>query len=77
MTYFPKVLMLKALSVRIERVWLILLVSRAMMIAASYARLIVCRSGCDLFSICLVVYKVGFIIDAPSVGLPVTWSPSV
>ena len=39
--------------------------------AVSSARLIVCLSGCDLTSICVVVRVVGLPIDAPSVGLSV------
>ena len=70
-------MILKALSVSIERVGTHLLVSGAIVRAVSSARLIVCRSGCELISICVVVYKIGFIIDAPSVELPVTWDPSV
>jgi hypothetical protein len=45
MAYLRMVLMLKALSVRIERVWSSLLASSAMVIAANSARLIVCLSG--------------------------------
>jgi len=37
--------------------------------AVSSARLIVCLSGCDLTSMCVVVRVVGLAIDAPSVGL--------
>jgi len=68
----------KALSVGIERAELHLLVFiSAMVLAASSALLIVCPSGCDLISMCVVVCMVGFIIDASSVGMPVTWDPSV
>ena len=77
MAYLRMVLMLKALSVRIERVWSSLLASSAMVIAANSARLIVCVSGCDLISMCVVVCVVGFTIDALGVGLPVTRDPSV
>ena len=48
-------LILKALSVSIERVWSSLLASRAMAIAASSVRLIVRLSGWDFISICVVV----------------------
>jgi hypothetical protein len=53
--YLRMVLMLKALSVSIERVWSGLLASSAMVIAASSARLIMCLSGWDFISICVVV----------------------
>jgi len=45
MSYLRMGLMLKALSVSIERDWSSLLASSAMVIAASSARLIVCRYG--------------------------------
>ena len=45
----------KALSVNIERVWSCLLASGAMVMVVSSARFIVCLSGCDLISICVVV----------------------
>ncbi len=45
--------------------------------AASSARLIVCLSGCDLVSMCVVVCVRGFTIAAPNVGLPVFCDPSV
>ena len=77
MAYLRMVLMLKALFVRIDRVWSSLLASSAMVIATSSARLIVCCSGCDFISIHVVVWVFGFIMDAPSVGLPVTRDPSV
>ena len=72
MAYLHMVLMLKALSVRIERVWSYLFTSSARVIAAYSARLIVCLSGCDLISMCVVVCVVRFAMDAPSAGLPVT-----
>jgi len=77
MSYLCMVLMLKAISLSIERVWLSLLASSAMVIAASSARLIVCRSGWDSISICVVVWVFLFNMDAPSVGMPVTKDPSV
>jgi hypothetical protein len=55
MAYLRMVVMLKALSVRIERVWLSLLASSAMVIAVSSTRMIVCLSGWDYISICVVV----------------------
>ncbi len=69
--------MLKALSVRIwicvESLWR----SRATAMAVSSALLIVCLSGCDLISIFVVVCVCGLTIDAPSLGFPVFWDPSV
>ena len=76
MAYLRIALMLKALFVSIERVWSSLLASCAMAIAASSARLIVCHSGWDFISICVVVWVFGFVMDAPSVGLHVTRDPS-
>jgi hypothetical protein len=55
MAHLRMVLMMKALSVNIERVWSCLLASSAMVIATSSTRLIVCLSGWDLISICVVV----------------------
>jgi hypothetical protein len=55
MTYLRMVLMLKALSVNIERMWSSLLASSAIVIAANYARLIVCLSGWNFFKICVGV----------------------
>ncbi len=77
MAYLRMMLMLKALAVRIERFLSYLLASSARAIAANSARLIVCVSCCDLISMCVVVCVVGFTMDAPSVGLPVTRDPSV
>ena len=77
MAYLRMVFMLKALSVRMERVWLFLLACRASVMAACSARLIVCLSGCDFISICVVVYVFGLTMDAPKMGLPVTREPSV
>ena len=77
MAYLRMVLMLKALSVRMERVWSFLWALSAKVMAASSARLIVCLSGCDFISICVVVRVLGLTMDAPKVGLPVTREPSV
>ena len=59
------VFMLKALSVKIERVWSFMLAFRARVMAASSARFIVCLSGCDFISICVVLWVFGFIMDPP------------
>ncbi len=45
--------------------------------AASYALLIVCLSGCDLMSMCVIVFVLGFTTPAPSVGFSLTSEPSV
>jgi hypothetical protein len=55
MAHLLMVLMLKAPSVKFERVWLSLLASSAIVISASSARLIVCLSDWDFISICVVV----------------------
>ena len=77
MAYLLMVLILKALSVSIEREFSCLLVSSARVIAASSARFIVCLSGCDFISMCVMVLVFGLTMDAPRVGLPVTRDPSV
>ena len=65
MAYLRMVFMLKALSVKIEMVWLCLLVSSASVMAAISALLMLCLSGCDFISICVVVLVLGLTIDAP------------
>ncbi len=55
MAYLRMVLMLKALSVNIERDLSCLLASSARVMAASSAWFIVCLSGCDFISTCVVV----------------------
>ena len=54
MAYLRMVFMPKALYANIERMWSSLLASSAMVIATSSARLIVCLSGWDFISICVV-----------------------
>jgi len=54
MAYLSMVLMMKALSISIERELPCLLVSSARVMAASSARFIVCLSCCDFISICVV-----------------------
>ena len=46
-------------------------------IVVSSALLVVCLSGCDLTSMCVVVFVVGLTIDAPSIGFPLFWEPSL
>ena len=77
MAYLRMVLMLKALSMSIERVWSFVLASSASVMAASSARFIVCLFGWDFISICVVVLALGSTMDAPRVGLLVTREPSV
>ncbi len=55
MAYLRMASMMKALSVIIEREFSCLLVSSAMVIAASSARFVVRLSGCDFISICVMV----------------------
>ena len=69
--------MLNALSVRMVIVGSFLCRSRAVMIAASSALLMVWRSGCDLISMCVVVPVLGSTTEAPSVWFPFIWDPSV
>ena len=45
--------------------------------AASSALFIVCRSGCDLMSMCVMMSVFGLVTPAPSVGFPFTCEPSV
>ncbi len=71
------VLMLKALSVRIFMLCSSLCRSRASVMAESSALLMVCRSSWDFISMWNVIPVLGFTIDAPSVGFPVFWDPSV
>ena len=77
MAYLRMVLMLNALSVKIERVCSCLLAFRARVMAASSALLMVCLSGCDFISMCVVVWVLGLTMDAPIIGLAVTREPSV
>ena len=51
--------------------------SSAVVMAASSALLIVCLSGCDLISICVMVLCLGSTTDALSVGFPVICDPYV
>ena len=77
MAYLRMVLMLKALSASIESVGSLLLASSDSVMAASSARFMVCLSGWDFISICVVFWTLGSTMDAPRVGLPVTREPSV
>ena len=55
MSYLRMALVLKALSVNIERAVACLLAYSALVMTASSARFIVCLSGCDFIPICVVV----------------------
>ena len=77
MAYLRMILMLKALLVNIDRAFSCLLASSARVVATSSARFIVCLSGCDFTSICVVVCEIGLTKDAPRVGFPFTSEPSV
>jgi hypothetical protein len=45
--------------------------------ATNSAMFIVCLSGCDFMSLCLMVFFIGFNTPAPRVELPLTCEPSV
>ena len=45
--------------------------------AADSALFIVCLSGCDLMSICVMEFGFGFTTPAPRMGLPLACEPSV
>ena len=45
--------------------------------AASSALFVVCCSGCDLMSMCVVVSVFGLVTPPPSVGFPFACEPSV
>ena len=72
-----RLLMLKALSVRIERDGSCLCRSSAIVMVASSALLMVCLSGCDFISMCVVVLCLGSTTEAPSVGLLAIYDPFV
>ena len=44
---------------------------------ANSALLIMCLSGCDLMSMCVMEFVLGFTTPAPSVGFPLTCDSSV
>ena len=75
--YLRMVLMLKALSVSNESLWSCLMALRDRVMAARSAMLMVCLSGCDFISKCVVVWVLGLTMDAPRIGLPVRREPSV
>ena len=69
--------MLKALYVRMWSLGVSWYSSSVTVIDVRSALLIVCLSGCNLTSICVVVCMEGLTMDAPSVGFPVFLEPSV
>ena len=71
------VLMQNEMSVRMLMWSVVSSCLSATAIAASSALLIVCLTGCDLMSICVMEFVFGFTTPAPSVGLPLTCDPSV
>ncbi len=77
MAYLRMVLMLEALSDKMASVWSCWLALRAKVMAASPTRFLMCLSGCDFISICVVVWVLGLTMDAPRVGLLVTREPFV
>jgi hypothetical protein len=46
-------------------------------VAANSALFIVCLSGCDLMSLCVMEFVLGFTTLAPRMRLPLAWEPSV
>jgi hypothetical protein len=46
-------------------------------IAASSVLFVVCRSCCDVMSMCVIVFVIGLTTPAPRVGLPLTFEPFV
>ena len=62
------VLMRNELSASILRQSSVFCCQRATAMAASSDLFIVCRSGCDLMSICVVMSVFGLVTPAPSVG---------
>ena len=69
--------MMKALSVRMDSVEACLERSRAVVMAASLALLMVYLSGCDMISTWVEALVFGSTMDAPKVGLLVICEPSV
>ena len=69
--------MLKAIYVRICRVCSSLCRFSARVMAESFALLMVCHSSWDLISMWKVIPVLGNTMDAPSVGFPVLFYPSV
>ncbi len=67
----------KALSARIWRLGASLCRYRARVMVESSAMLMACRSSCDFISTWKVIPVLGFTMDAPSVGFPVFFYPSV
>jgi hypothetical protein len=65
------------LSVRIFKWFSVFSCLSATAMAASFALLIVCRFGCDLMSMCVMEFVLGFTTPAPNVGFPLTCEPSV
>ena len=50
---------------------------RATSMAASYALFILCRFGCDLMLMCVMVLVLGLATPDPRMGLPLICEPSV
>ena len=65
------------LSVRVERCSYVFSVLRAVVMAASSARLIVCLSFWNLIAICVTCPVRGLTTPAPSLLLPLTCEPSL
>jgi hypothetical protein len=63
--------------VSIWRIGASLCMSMARVMAASSALLMLWRSSCDLISMCVVMPVLGLTTNAPSVGFPDFFEPSV
>ncbi len=61
----------------IWRIGASLCMSMARVMAASSALLMLWRSSCDLISMCVVMPVLGLTTNAPSVGFPDFFEPSV
>ena len=71
------VLMHNGLFVRMLMFYVAFSCLSATVMAAISALLIVCHTGCDLMSMCVMGSVLGFTTLAPSVGLPLTCEPYV
>ncbi len=70
--YLRIVFMQNELSVRMLMWFSVFSCLSAAALAANSALLIVCRSGCDLMSMCVMMFVLGFTTPAPSVRFPLT-----
>ena len=69
--------MQNALSVRMLMWSSVFSCLSATAVAVSSALLIACRFGCDLMSICVMEFDLGFTTPAPNDGFTLTCEPSI